>query len=287
MNARLPYILAIGVAMLSYACGSDGEAVYPPGTVVAVGSEFLGADEVAASVPVGLAEADSVAVANAFVRHWIDTKLVERVAQEEIDMEEIDRLTRRYRDDLIMSQYRRAMATQATDGIFSEDSLLAYYNAHKEDFVLERPLIKGIYLKVPDDASNLRLLRQLYNSDKARDMDRLEKAATSSAIHYDYFRQKWVDWEQIETKIPLDFTASDMQNLRQGKPIDFHSQGFVYLLSVNDFLPAGSLMPFEAARLLVRERLLSRKRKLYDTQLRDELYHSAVDKGIVVYPAQN
>jgi len=275
--------IAIGTVLLP-ACGSGGDNVYPEGTVVAVGDDCLGVEEVRGSVPAGLPPEDSIAMAKAYIRHWVDTKLIERVARDEIDMEEIERLTQCYREDLIMSQYRRTMATQATDGLFSEDSLRAYYDSHQKEFVLERPLIKGVYLKVPDDATNLKLLRQLYNSEKQHDMDRLEKAATSSAIHYDYFRNKWIDLEQVETRIPLDFSDADLQGLSRHKPIDLQSQGFVYLLSVNDYLPAGSLMPFEAARLLVRERLLVRKRRLYDTQLRDELYRTALDKGFVVYP---
>ena len=58
---------------------------------------------------------------------------------------------------------------RATDGIFSEDSLRAYYDRHPDEFTLERPLVRGIYLKVPSDAPNLGTLRRLYTSSKSED----------------------------------------------------------------------------------------------------------------------
>ena len=41
-----------------------------------------------------------------------------------------------------------------------EDSLRAYYDRHPDEFTLERPLVRGIYLKVPSDAPNLGTLRR-------------------------------------------------------------------------------------------------------------------------------
>ena len=55
-----------------------------------------------------------------------------------------------------------------------EDSLRAYYNSHNREFILERPLVRGIYLKVPDDAPNLGVIKRLYRSSRRDDIDRLE-----------------------------------------------------------------------------------------------------------------
>ena len=96
-------------------------------------------------MPSGLSPEDSTIFAKAYIRNWINTRLVERVAASEVDMAQIDRLTREYRDELIMSQYRRAMARQAQDGEFAEDSLRAYYEEHKDDFKLGASYGQGVY----------------------------------------------------------------------------------------------------------------------------------------------
>lgn len=277
---KAPLVL-IFVATLLTACG-EGEKAANGDAIALVGKSALSRADLAKAMPGGLSEADSTAFARAYIRRWIDSRLIERVAESEVDMAEIDRLTAEYRQSLIMSQYRRAMATQA-QGRFSEDSLRSYYDAHKTDFRLERPLVRGVYLKIPDSADNLRILRRLYTSSKAADMDRLEKEAPKTAIHYDYFRERWVDWEQIETRIPVDISSPDAF-LRGGKPLDISNGGFTYLLHVSDYLLAGTPMPFEAAEPLIRERMLNFSRRAYDNELLDDLFTRAIDDGILTFP---
>lgn len=271
-------ILAAALALAAYGCSGGGNAIVPADAVASVGKEYLSAGQLRAQIPVGLTPEDSANLARAYIKSWITGRLVENVAANDVDIEEIDRMTAEYRSELIMAQYRRLMAAN-DPGIFSEDSLLAYYDSHNADFRLERPLIKGIYLKVPDDARNLAQIRRLYNSDKATDIDRLEKAANSTAIHYDYFRDSWIDLEQIENRIPVEFDSERLARIGKHQPLDIGAQGFVYLLSVNDYLPAGAIMPFEAARPLVRERLLALKRRAYDKALLNDLYEQSLDNG--------
>lgn len=277
--AITPFIAAL-VALLA-ACTKGGDARLPDDTVAAVGNVCLTRGDIAAVMPAALTPDDSAAFVKAYARQWVEAKLIENVASQQVDIDEINKLVEEYRRELIMNSYRRAMASRGVDAAFAEDSLRAYYEAHKVDFKLERPLIKGIYLKVPSGAASLGQLRRLYRSDRPADMDRLEKAALESAIHYDYFRDSWVDWEQIETRIPLEFTDADIAALASRRYVETESQGFVYLLSVSDYLPAGAIMPFEAARGVVRERLLTQRRRAFDTALRRDLYHTAVANGTV------
>lgn len=278
MSARHSIIIAAALALTLCGCRGGGNVNIPADAVASVGKNYLTASQLKERIPAGVSPDDSASLANAYIKSWITARLIDDVAADFVDINEIDRLTEEYRSELIMSQYRRLMAAK-DPGIFSEDSLKTFYEAHITDFKLERPLIKGLYLKVPDDASNLKLIRRLYRSDKPVDIDRLEKAANSTAIHYDYFRDSWIDLEQIETRIPITFTAENLDKISKLNPIDLSAQGFIYLLSVNDYLPAGATMPYEAARPLVRERLLAQKRRAYDKALLNDLYEQSLADG--------
>ncbi|MFG6388023.1 MAG: peptidyl-prolyl cis-trans isomerase [Muribaculaceae bacterium] len=279
-------IIAVLVAALAGSCSGGGDSSIPADAVAAVGGSVLTTAEVAANVPPMLAPDDSATMARAYVRRWVDARLVSDVAASDIDMEQIDRLTEEYRLELIMDSYRRIMASRADAAEFGIDSLKAYYNAHADEFVLERPLVKGIYLKVADQAPQLPRLRRLYRSDRPVDLDQLEKEATG-AIHYDYFRDRWVDWEQIETRIPYDFASGADSFLRSGRPLEVSAGGFTYLLCISEYIGAGSAMPFEAARPLVRERLLNARRRQFDVVLLNGLRQRALERGILVFPAGN
>lgn len=266
------------------ACSHSGDVAIPADTLVSVGDDVLRRSELQRNMPSGLGEADSTAFARAYIRSWIDARLIENVAIDEVDRAEIERLTAQYRNELIMAQYRRAMAHQASDGIFAEDSLHAYYDSHSDDYRLERPMLRGVYLKVVDGDPHLHALRKLYNSTRPVDIDRLDKVAMGTAVHYDYFRDRWVDIEQIETRIPAELSP---EKLKAGKGIDVSVGGFTYLLSVDDYLETGAIMPFESARPIIKEQLLARRRIEYDTRLRNELLTTAINDGYVSFPYQN
>lgn len=275
-------LLILVLSILS-ACSHSDRANKNGDIIAAVGKSTLTRSDLHKALPGGLSPDDSTTFARAYIRRWIDSRLIERVAIDAVDMAEIDRLTAEYRQSLIMSQYRRAMATQA-DALFSDDTLRAYYDSHKNEFRLERPLVRGVYLKVPDNAPNLRVLKRLYTSVKAPDMDRLEKEAPKTAIHYDYFREHWIDWEQIEKRIPANIPSPDAF-LRAGKPLNVSHGGFTYLLHVSDYLPSGAPLPFEAAEPMIRERLLTRNRLVYDAQLLKDLFDQALKDGIITFPS--
>lgn len=265
------------VAALS-ACGPDDKAVDPDALVVVDGST-LTRSELRRNFPPGLSAADSTKYARAYIRQWIDDHMMASIAAKEIDMAEIDKMVERYRNELIAFEYGKRMY-EAHGPEISADTIEGYYKAHGDEFSLMRPMVKGVYLKVPDQAPDLSVLRKLYRSDKASDIDRLEKSALSAAVHYDYFRDRWVDWDQIESRIPYAFGPSPDAFLNQ-KPrnIDFSQGGFTYLLFITDVLHTGQKMPLEAASPLIAERLRYAGQREYLARLKRELLENAISEG--------
>lgn len=279
MDARLltKIFAAVFLSFLCFSCGRD-DAAGGDDVIVSLGKSTLSRSQLLKDMPGGLSPDDSTRYARAYINNWIDAHLVSDIASREVDMTEIDRLTDEYRRQLIMQRYRSRMF-EAHAPVISEDSLHAYYDAHRSEFVLERPLVRGVYLKVPDDAKDLAQLRRLYRSDKPDDIDRLEKEVLKSAIHYDYFRDRWVDWEQIESRIPYDFGTDPDVWLRGTRRLDESLGGFTYLLYITDVLPAGSSMPFESAKPMITQRMLVPARRAYEVTLTSALREKAINDG--------
>lgn len=265
--------------LVSSSCGEKQTDSNNGPVLVKVGKSVLTGTDLVKALPIGLNTADSAAFASAYIRRWINARLVSDIAASEIDMTDIDRLVGEYRNRLIEMEYRKRMADAHAVTTFSDDSLRNYYVYNNSEFILERPMLQGVYLKVPENAPNLSLIRRLYRSDKQDDIDRLEKEILTSAIHYDYFRDKWVDWEQIELHIPYDFGSKPDAFLKGRDHFETTAGGFVYLLDIKDVLPSGAYMPFENAKLLISDKLNAEKRRQYDAALMKNLYDKSVKDG--------
>lgn len=272
-------VLCLVLLIISASCSENKAGNSDNPVLVKVGTSSLTLSELRKDLPVAMTTADSAAFASAYIRRWIDARIVSDIAASEIDMTDIDRLVNDYRNRLIEMEYRRRMADSHVAVAIPDDSLRNYFVEHNDDFKLERPMIQGVYLKVPDNAPNLAVIKRLYRSDKQDDIDRLEKEVLTSAIHYDYFRDKWVDWESIELHIPYDFGANPDAFLKGKDHFETSAGGFVYLLDITDVLQSGAYMPFDNAKALIAERLSAQQRQAYDASLMKNLYEKSFKDG--------
>lgn len=273
------HIACVLIVIFAAAC-SDKSAVGGDSQIlVKVGNSVLTKNDLVKAMPGGLSRSDSVHYAGAYIHKWIESRMISDIASGEIDMTDIDRMVGDYRNRLIEMEYKKRMFDAHASTAFSDDTLRNYYVNHNQDFVLERPMLQGVYLKVPADVPNLALIKRLYRSDKQEDIDRLEKEVLTSAIHYDYFREKWIDWEQIELHIPYDFGGNPDAFLKGRDHFETTAGGFVYLLDIKDVLQTGAYMPFDNAKRLISERLTAKARREYEASLMSTLYDKSVKDG--------
>ncbi len=248
--------------------------------LVKVGNKALTPAELASNMPYGLSKNDSTKFARAYIRSWIDSKLVGEIAARNIgDIDKINQLVDKYRNELIMWEYRQQMYESHADKSLSPDSIKSYYESHINDFKTSAPLIKGIYIKVSDDAPNINNLKKWYCSNKEQDIEQLEKYGLVDAIHYDYFKDRWIEWEQVESKIPFDFGPNADAFIKSHKKTETSIGGFTYLLHISDYLPTGSTMPLDVAAKQIKDILINRNRIEYDRILRKELFDKGMNDG--------
>ncbi len=273
------YILILLIVVLSASCstsdnGKSGDIL------VRVGNKQFTKTELARVMPTGLNEQDSTKFANAYIRQWIDAQVIGEIASHNIgDMTKINEMVENYRNELIMWEYRRLMYEHNGELDVSGDSLLRYYEQHKSELKTQHPMVKGIFIKIADDAKDLKSIKKWYCSSNENDIEKLEKYGIKEAIHYDYFRDKWISGEQIEYRIPYDFGGDLDAFFRNNKKLEISNGGFTYLLHITDYLPTNADMPIELAQEAVREMLINENRLEYDNQLKKNLYEQGVNDG--------
>lgn len=277
MIKNIFFLMVIVLGLVS--CGS-GNKVQEEDILVRVGEQKLGISEVRKLIPAGLSKNDSILLVNSIIKNWIDSKLMSEVAAKNIaGMEEIESMVADYRDQLIMQEYRKGMILKNSSITeISEDSLKTYYENNKNKFKLDRPIVKGLFIKISSDSHNLKNLKKWYKSGKHEDIDKIEKSGLNGAIGYDYFNDRWVSWTDVEKSIPHYFENPD-QFLKTNKNFELTEKGFVYLLNITDYKHTGDIMPYDFAKQRIKEMFVNENQRKYDARLKQMLYDEAVESG--------
>lgn len=248
--------------------------------LVRAGEAVLTRSELDSKLPADLSPQDSVSRSRAYIRSWIESQLISAAAEKSlINSEEIDRMVEEYRRELVAREYlNRRYAELGAEG-FPQDSVNSFYTSRKEMFRLERPVVRGIFMKIPAHHPGLKEIRRLIKSPKTSDIDILEKESLNSSVVYDYFRDRWTDIGKIESMFPAGEGEFDRSRLSRGANIEQTTGEYVYILNVSDFIDAGEIAPEEFADKQVRRAMEFERRRTLDRKMRRDLFLQAQNRG--------
>ena len=68
---------------------------------------------------------------------------------------------------------------------------------------MDKGLIKGLFLKIPVDAPGLTDVKKWYKSTDVASLEKIEKYSVQNATIYEYFYDKWVDFDEVMDNIPI------------------------------------------------------------------------------------
>lgn len=273
----------IFIAFVSLLCsckhslsGSDTDIV------VKVKGQTLSRSEVESRIPNGITSADSLLLAESYVRKWVKDALMYEVASRNLsdDMAEINQLVEDYRHSLMKYRYQERLVKEKLSVIIRDSEKKEYYDENREKFLLDKNLIKGLFLKIPVDAPGLSDVKSWYKSNSEASLEKIEKYSIQNAVIYDYFYDRWVDFYEVMDNIPLPVTNVS-QFLKTNKQVEIADSSFCYLLNIQEYLPAGGEAPYEYVETQIGELLTNQKKQEFLRSFEDELYKDAIRRGDV------
>lgn len=247
--------------------------------LVELNGRFLYYDEIQSVLPLSLSASDSVAFVEQYKLNWMKELLLMDKATHNIpNNAEINRLVENYRKSLILHTYQQELINQNLANEVTEEEMLAYFEEHQTLFKAERPLLKGLFIKVPLSAPQLTQLRRWYKDTARVAVENLEKYGLQHAVKYEYFYDKWVSIAEILDWVPYDEEElTDYLTKRQY--LELKDTTFYYFLNVTDYRPVGAQEPFEFAQSQVKDILLNMRRMDYIEQVKNELYEEALEEN--------
>lgn len=251
--------------------------------IVKIGDHFLYQEDLTTVQPAGLQRDDSILFAENYIRNWVeDILLYEKASRNIPDNEKIRRLTEHYRRALIMHTYQQNLMEQKFSNQITDEEIEDFYNKNKTLFILDKPLIKGLFIKVPLTEPGVRNVRVWYKKNTPENRDKLEKFSLKGAADYSYFYDHWTSVSDMADKIPL--TAADPSDyIVQHRNIELKDDRFWYFLNVESCLKAGEEKPLEAARAEIKEILMNLKQVDFLREVKADLYRDASEDNEITY----
>lgn len=248
--------------------------------LVTVGDSTLHLQDVVRRIPAGLDEADSIQMFHNIVESWMDGLVLTSVAQRNIpDMERIERLVNQYRNNLIINEYLRLMSERSVKKA-DEQIIKDYYKAHPDEFVLTQPLVKGAFIRIDENDSQLPNMRKWFADFSDNAFDNIERTGLRHATAYEYFGDKWLEWSDVAERIPYRFFDADAF-VKSTSDFETTADGSVYLLHISAKVLSGEVMPYEFARQKIAENMRVADINASRTKLKRDIYRQMIKEGTI------
>lgn len=251
--------------------------------LVEIDGNFLYKEDLQKVLPAGLSKDDSLLFAENYIRNWIEDVLLYDKAKANIpDNTEIDKLVENYRKALIVHTYQQELINQRLSPNLPEQDIADFYEKNKNLFVLERPLIKGLFIKVPLGAPQLNEVRRWYKTETHEAVENLEKYSLQHAISYDYFYDKWVAVSDVLGKIPIK-EENPEEYINANRHVELQDTAFCYFLNVTEYLKKGDEEPYDFARTMAKDMLMNLRKVDFIREIKADLYKEATRKDKIIY----
>ncbi len=283
---RFLYLWCLCGSILFVGCG-QGTTIDQADALASMEGHLLRRAEVESLIPRGASSADSLLLAENYVKKWVKEQLVYEVAERNLSDEkmEIDQLVEDYRRSLIRYRYQERLVNERLKTDISEQDKQQFYEENPKLFTLEQGLIKGLFLKIPVDAPGLVDVKKWYKSSDEAALEKIEKYSVQNATIYEYFYDKWVDFDEVMDNIPI-YVSDPATFLKGHKQVEVADSSYCYLLNIAEYLVPGQTEPYESASPRIVEMLVNLRKVDFLRNFEDELYNEAVQKGKVIFPVE-
>ena len=279
MKKFLP--IAIVLAALC-SCTTISSLMHDDQVVAKVGKHKLYRSELEKYVPEFASPEDSANLAMQYINTWATEILYVQVATEQLSKQEMD-LTPEledYRRSLLKYRYEQRYVNDRLDTLITDRQIQEYYESHKSDFELPRPILKVRFVDVMKDSPMKNDILELMSSDDVAGADSL---AHSVALRYFDKSDSWTDAIVLAKEFGTDYET--MLSHLDDSFIKFEPAGRPDLLAayVCDIRESG-VAPVEYCRNNIRDYILSsRKHELLSSLERDLLTNAISRKHFVIY----
>lgn len=252
--------------------------------VASVGTAKLKRADLEKVIPDGISPEDSTRLARQYINSWALEQVFLNVAEAQLSKTEKDvtKELESYRTSLLKYRYEQLYVNERLDTSVTDDAVQEYYDAHKEKFILESPVVKARFMSIESDAPLLKIIRSKMSSDDAVDIMEADSMAFSSAYKFTTWNNAWIDASVLASEFGSDY-SSVMSSMKAGWIERKNEEGVINMAYVSEITPKGSQAPIEYSTPFIKDMIISaRKQSLVLNLERDLLEDARVNGQFVI-----
>lgn len=250
------------------------------------GGKELRLRDVRSVVPQGLSGEDSAAFMKVYVDRWVRKQLKLQEAEELFSASagDIDKMVEEYRQALLIRKLDQYYVDRNIDTTFSDAEISAYYEAHKGDFRLDRTIVKGRIVRVPDSYRQAAKLKPLMASPSPARQQDFSDLCVKNNFEVNDFREQWIDFPEFLSYLPTRRSQSYDPLLATTAVQEMRDSYSHYYFQIDAVRREGEAIPLERLRGTIRRILFNQRQTDVIRRHEEELYKRAMEEGDVRLP---
>ncbi|MBV5335066.1 MAG: hypothetical protein JZU49_04600 [Sulfuricurvum sp.] len=250
--------------------------------VAKVGERQLTMKELSGYVPDYLDATDSALWADDYVKKWVQRELLLLKAEEnlKVDLKDVSKELEEYRNSLLVYRYKNELVKEKMDTTVTDSNIQKYFNDHRESFILNRNIVKAIYIKIPVQVSNPDNIKDLCLSENKEKQAKLNEYCMSYAKAYDRFNDQWVAADMVLGNVPEVIKDQD-QFLERNRFVESTDMNYYYIVCIRDYKLSGQVSPIEYVQNDIRNLILSKQKIEFLKQIEKDIYKEGLDNNKV------
>lgn len=223
---------------------------------------------------------ERAALEKKFITEWIEQQLMLMKAETVIDpnSDDIQKKLADFRQNLLIYEYEKEFLKEKLDTSVSEETIKNYYQKNINLFHLKQNIIKGYYIKFPNNTPRLDRIKTLMWSEKQKDKTELKSYCLRFSPFYNLDATIWLNFDDLIKNSPLAGISNKTVFVENTKFAENNDAHFTYFLRITEYKTSHAPTPLELVKQDIKSTIINERKIKLIKELRSTIYKEAKEK---------
>lgn len=249
--------------------------------IARVGDDYLYKEQLLGLGLDDMSVEDSTKVAETFVENWIRKQALVNNASKQLTSEELFEVNEKvsdYKESLVSFLYESSVVSKKLDTTVTVEAIEEYYNSHKKEFLVKKPIIKFLAVKGDHQFKNVNEISDWIEDFKEDgDDEAILEFCSYQTLSCQFNINNWVYLSDFYKIFGLDESTSQSKiTLTKNRLKKYKDDKYNYLYEIFDYKGRNQHYPIEFVENQIKAKILRKREQLFLDELRETIYNNAL-----------